>query len=157
MVKDDSLFGYGFNTSLFANKSKNETPKVETPKEEKADTTTTQTNPLGITIPTTESDTTAAENTPVPPLPEGSPESFRQGQGVGQVEAERRRKEQAKDDTKADDTKADKKAETTEDTKEDTKPESTDYIVINNRVISKISIIFLLNSSFNNCLKLLTY
>ena len=38
MVKDDSLFGYGFNTSLFANKSKNETPKVETPKEEKADT-----------------------------------------------------------------------------------------------------------------------
>ena len=104
-------------------------------KEEKADTTTTQTNPLGITIPTTESDTTAAENTPVPPLPEGSPESFRQGQGVGQVEAERRRKEQAKDDTKADDTKADKKAETTEDTKEDTKTESRDYIVINNRVI----------------------
>ena len=38
MVKDDSLFGYGFNTSLFGNKSKNETPKVETPKEEKADT-----------------------------------------------------------------------------------------------------------------------
>ena len=38
MVKDDSLFGYGFNTSLFGNKSKNEPPKVETPKEEKADT-----------------------------------------------------------------------------------------------------------------------
>ena len=38
MVKDDSLFGYGFNSSLFGNKSKNETPKVETPKEEKADT-----------------------------------------------------------------------------------------------------------------------
>ena len=35
MVKDDSLFGYGFNTSLFANKSENETPKVETPKEDK--------------------------------------------------------------------------------------------------------------------------
>ena len=38
MVKDDSLFGYKFNTSVFGNKSKNETPKVETPKEEKADT-----------------------------------------------------------------------------------------------------------------------
>ena len=36
MVKDDSLFGYGFNTSLFANKSENETPKVETPKKEEA-------------------------------------------------------------------------------------------------------------------------
>ena len=36
MVKDDSLFGYGFNTSLFANKSKNESPKVETPKKEEA-------------------------------------------------------------------------------------------------------------------------
>ena len=29
--------------------------------------------------------------------------------------------------------------------------------IINNRVISKISIIFLLNSSFDNYLKLLTY
>ena len=113
-------------------------------KEEPTETTESDINPLGITIPTTESDTTVAENTPVPPLPEGSPESFRQGQGVGQVEAERRRKEQAKDDTKEEkvdeeveveaekeDKTADKKAETTE----DTKTESRDYAVINGKVV----------------------
>ena len=31
MANDNSLFDYGFNTSIFANKSKNETPKVESP------------------------------------------------------------------------------------------------------------------------------
>ena len=37
MANDNSLFDFGFNTSIFANKSKNETPKVEPPnKEEKA-------------------------------------------------------------------------------------------------------------------------
>ena len=34
MANDNSLFDFGFNTSIFANKSKNETPKVESPKKE---------------------------------------------------------------------------------------------------------------------------
>ena len=36
MANDNSLFDYRFNTSIFANKSKNETPKVEIPKKEEA-------------------------------------------------------------------------------------------------------------------------
>ena len=36
MANDNSLFNYGFNTDIFANKSENEVPKVETPKKEEA-------------------------------------------------------------------------------------------------------------------------